>query len=286
MKLVVVSGLSGAGKSSAMHALEDLGYYCVDNLPLSLLDALATELRRADGHPAHEQVAVAIDARNPGAPLDRFSEILATVDAQGITTEVLFLDARDDILIARFSETRRRHPLTGGGRSLKEAIGAERELLSSVRDRADLCIDTTRSNIHQLRELVRQRLVREPLTRLSLLFESFGYKRGVPTDADMVFDTRCLPNPFWEPQLRELTGRDRAVRDFLSAQPAVNKMMQDLSGFLESWIPCFEAENRAYLTVAIGCTGGRHRSVYIAECLAEHFHAARADVLVAHRELT
>ena len=285
MKLVVVSGLSGAGKSSAMNALEDLGYYCVDNLPLSLLGALAVELGDADGNPPHQHTAVAIDARNPGAPLDHFSAILDTVAERGITTEVLFLDARDDVLITRFSETRRRHPLTGGGRALADAINAERELLGPVRDRADLCVDTTRSNLHQLRELIRQRVVREPLTRLSLLFESFGYRRGVPADADMVFDARCLPNPFWVSELRELDGRDPAVREFLAARPPVNEMMQDLTRFLESWIPRFEAENRAYLTVAIGCTGGQHRSVYLAECLAEHFGEARAGVIVAHREL-
>ncbi len=282
MRLICVSGLSGAGKSVVMHALEDLGYYCVDNLPLGLLEALAAEL---GSHGAHARAAVGIDARNPGAPWQQVTAILEAIAARRVAVEVIFLEASDEVLIARFSETRRRHPLSGGATSLREAIERERELLAPLRDRADLRIDTSRTRLHDLRAMVVQRIDRRPAGRLSLLFESFAYRAGLPGDADMVFDVRCLPNPYWEPALRPLSGRDPEVVRFLSRQPLVAEMIADLTGLLEPWIPRFEAENRAYLTVAVGCTGGRHRSVYVAERLAEHFREQRPEVLLRHREL-
>jgi len=284
MRLIVISGLSGAGKSVAMDALEDLGYYCIDNLPINLLGALAAELDTGD-QPPYDRAAVAIDARNPADTLQRLPEIIEELRGRGIVDELVFLEADDTSLVKRFSETRRKHPLTADNVSLAEAIGRERTLLGPMRRHADICIDTSRMHLHQLREMIRQRVDRRPLKTLSLLFESFGYKHGVPADADMVFDARCLPNPHWVPRLRPLTGRDADVREFLEAQPAVGEMLGDVRTFLEKWIPRFEAENRAYLTVAMGCTGGQHRSVYLVERLAEHFRQARRGVLVRHREL-
>ncbi len=285
MRLIVVSGLSGAGKSVAMHALEDLGYYCIDNLPVNLLPAFAEELSKGE-QPLHKRAAVSIDARNPAASLHDLPEIIQTLRTDAIVSDFLFIEADDDILIKRFSETRRKHPLTTDQISLAEAIGREREVLSPLRRCADICIDTSRTNLHQLRDLMRQRVDRRPTQRLSLLFESFGFKHGIPTDADMVFDVRCLPNPYWNPELRSLTGRAPEVANFLSAQPEVKDMYQHLETFLARWLPEFEADNRAYMTIAIGCTGGQHRSVYLAERLAKHFGNAPAEVLVRHRELS
>ncbi len=284
MKLVVISGLSGAGKSTAMHALEDLGYYCVDNLPMQLLPALAESLA-GDPDRALEHVAVVVDARNPRTGFDLFPDLLEPIRDQGVTCVVLFLEAGDHILLKRFSETRRKHPLTAADVPLGEALRRERVLLEPVRRCADICIDTTTTHLHQLRDLIRQRVAERPLDSLSLLFQSFGYKHGMPPDADMVFDVRCLPNPHWEPNLRNLSGKDEAVARFLDAEPKVRSMVENLTTFLERWVPEFEAENRAYLTVAIGCTGGHHRSVYIVETLAAHFRGRRDGVIVRHREV-
>ncbi|MCB1739731.1 MAG: RNase adapter RapZ [Gammaproteobacteria bacterium] len=285
MRLIVISGLSGAGKSVALHTLEDLGFYCVDNLPLSLLAALAIELTASD-HPAHQNVAVVIDARNPGAAFDYFDETLDRIAALGVEVEVLYFDADDETLLKRFSETRRRHPLTvDDDTSLSEAVNNERELLGAVRNRATMCIDTTRTHYHQLRELVRNHALQQADLGLSLLFESFGFKNGPPREADLMFDVRCLPNPHWQPELRALTGRDSGVVEFLEASDLAQEMFASLCTFLEPWLPRFEAENRAYLTIALGCTGGRHRSVYLAEKLTRHFRARGNRVLVRHREL-
>jgi len=282
VKLVVISGMSGAGKSIALDVLEDLGYYCVDNLPLGLLPALVAEL---GAEPAFERAAIVVDVRNPKVAFDRFSDIVAEIRAQGVEAEVVFLEAEDETLIKRFSETRRKHPLTAEDVALAEAIPRERELLKPVREEADICIDTTRTLFHELRDLVRQRVDRRPRKGISLLFLSFGYKHGVPPDVDMVFDARCLPNPYWEAGLRPLTGRDPEVVAFLDSQPEVSAMLDSLETFLQRWIPAFEADNRAYLTVAIGCTGGNHRSVYLAEKLAERFRDGRSGVMVRHREV-
>ncbi|MDX1434323.1 MAG: RNase adapter RapZ [Gammaproteobacteria bacterium] len=284
MKLLVISGLSGAGKSIALNVLEDLDYYCVDNLPLKLLPALVRELVQTE--PVHEDVAVVIDARNLTVAFDRFPDTVREVRAQGVDCEVVFLDADDEVLLKRFSETRRKHPLTDDDVALGEAIRRERDLLGPVREQADITIDTTRTQYHELRDLIRDRLDRNPHHTLSLLFLSFGFKHGLPPDADIVFDARCLPNPYWEVGLRPLSGRDPDVAAFLDAQPAVGEMLQSLRQFLEQWIPAYEADNRSYLTVAIGCTGGNHRSVYLVERLAEHFRAKRGGVIVRHRDVT
>lgn len=283
MRLVIISGLSGSGKSIALNTLEDVGFYCIDNLPVGLLSAFARNVTETATE-AGLHYAVGIDARNGPKDLARFPEILQEITDRGIHCEILALDAERDTLLKRFSETRRRHPLSGPGIPLSEAIAQERSLLKPILQRADLVIDTTRTTVHQLRDLVRKRLVREPHT-MSLLFESFGYKQGLPPDADFVFDVRCLPNPHWEPELRALTGMDSAVAKFLAGQESVNRYYRQVENFLEAWIPQFERENRSYLTIAIGCTGGQHRSVYLANRLADHFRAQRANVTVRHREL-
>ena len=284
MKLVIVSGLSGSGKSIALHTLEDLGYYCIDNLPTGLLSALAMELNQAP-RPI-DNAAVGIDARNLPQGLQQFNRIIDQLHMQNIQSEILFLTCEADTLIKRFSETRRRHPLSNERLSLAEAIEFERRLLEPIAERADLFIDTSNSTIHQLRDLVHQRVQYRQRSRLSLLFESFGYKSGVPTDADFVFDVRCLPNPHWQQNLRPLTGRDEKVIVYLEGEPQVKQMCSELCAFLERWIPAFEADNRSYLTVAIGCTGGQHRSVYLAERLQRHFQDRYPDVACRHRELS
>jgi UPF0042 nucleotide-binding protein len=284
LKLVIVSGLSGSGKSVALHTLEDLGYYCIDNLPTGLLSALALELKLAP-HPI-DNAAVGIDARNLPQGLQQFNKILDQLQAQGIENEILFLSCEADTLIKRFSETRRRHPLSNEQLSLAEAIEFERCLLEPIAERADLFIDTSNSTVHQLRDLVHQRITYRRKSRLSLFFESFGYKSGVPLDADFVFDVRCLPNPHWQQNLRPLTGRDKEVIAYLEGEPQVEQMCSELCSFLDHWIPAFEADKRSYLTVAIGCTGGQHRSVYLVERLLRHFQDRYPDVASRHRELS
>ena len=283
LKLVIVSGLSGSGKSVALHTLEDLGYYCIDNLPTGLLSALALELKRAP-HPI-DNAAVGIDARNLSQGLQQFNKILDQLQTQGIESEVLFITCEADTLLKRYSETRRRHPLSNDRLSLAEAIESERDLLGPIAERADLFIDTSNSTIHQLRDLLHKRIKDRLENGLSLLFESFGYKSGVPTDADFVFDARCLPNPHWQPDLRPLTGRDKEVIAYLEGEPQVAQMCSELCSFLDRWIPAFEADDRSYLTVAIGCTGGQHRSVYLVERLLRHFQDRYPDVASRHREL-
>jgi UPF0042 nucleotide-binding protein len=283
MRLIIVSGLSGSGKSIALATLEDCGYYCIDNLPAALLESFARRIAR-DSPDIYRNTAISIDARNRSNNLDRFAESLEQVRALGVQCEILFLQAEQETLIKRYSETRRKHPLTDRAHSLSEAIELERALLEPVARRADLVIDTTRTNMHQLRGLVRARVGARAGDSLSLFFQSFGYKHGAPLDADFVFDARCLPNPYWELPLRELSGRDRAVIEFLENSADVGAFTDDLHRFLERWIPRFVAENRSYLTVAIGCTGGQHRSVYLVERLAERFHDSPCHVLVRHRD--
>ncbi len=285
MRLIVVSGLSGSGKTIALQAMEDMGIYCIDNLPYKLLPSLAAHLNSA-ARRHYKDAAVGIDARNLADDFEEFSTVLEQVRTQGIQCEILFLTADDPTLLKRFSETRRKHPLSGASVPLNEAIEAERRLLSPVAADADWHLDTSRTNVHQLRTLVRERLGRGEVQSLSLLFLSFGYKHGLPPDADYVFDVRCLPNPYWEPHLRPLTGIDDGVRTFLEQQPAVGRMFEGIRDFLEIWVPAFAAENRSYMTVAVGCTGGYHRSVYLVERLATHFRATRDNVLIRHRELS
>ncbi len=283
MRIVIVSGLSGSGKTIALQTMEDLDYYCVDNLPFKLIQPLAQEILAAGTTPL--PLAVGVDARNFLDEMARFPSALAELRSHGLTVDVLFLQAEDEVLLKRYSETRRRHPLHLGDVPLREVIQQERRLLEPIVAHADLIIDTSATNLYQLREMIRARVHDTPHEAMSLLFESFGFKNGVPADADFVFAVRCLPNPHWEPQLRPLTGRDRPVIEFLCRQPEVMDMIADLRRFLEAWLPRFEASNRSYLTVAIGCTGGQHRSVFITEALVRHFNSIRRHVMVCHREL-
>jgi UPF0042 nucleotide-binding protein len=285
MRLIIVSGLSGSGKSVALNTLEDEGFYCIDNLPTGLLEPLVEQLR-ASNMTRYEQVAVGIDARSEAQSLKAFPAILDRLRGlEGMTVEVVFLQTELNTLLRRFSETRRKHPLSRPGQPLREAIEAERDLLAAISERADLLLETTQLTLHELRGLLRERLLPERPRGLSLLFQSFGYKNSVPADTDFVFDVRCLPNPHWEPRLRSQTGADGDVIAYLEAHPDVERMYDSIRGFLETWIPAFQAENRSYLTISIGCTGGQHRSVYLADRLAAQFGTRFDHVSVRHREL-
>ncbi len=282
MRLVIVSGLSGSGKSVALHMLEDLDYYCVDNIPAGLLPMFISHTVRSN-EATYGYTAVGVDARNRPAEVGSVPRLVAELKRSGVNCEVLFLRADQEALLKRYSETRRRHPLSRDGLGLAESLRQERELLEPIADAADLIIDTTRTTVHELRELIRQRVGARSEGRMSILFESFAYRHGVPGDADFVFDVRSLPNPYWEPGLAALTGRDPAVVEYLERHPIVAKMFADLVGFLEHWIPELSRTNRSYLTIAIGCTGGQHRSVYLVERLAQHFSAQYAQVHARHQ---
>jgi UPF0042 nucleotide-binding protein len=282
-RLVVVSGLSGSGKSVALNMLEDLGWYCIDNIPAGLVQALVSHSVRTD-EPIYRRLAVGLDARNRPDDLASIPHLLDDLKRAGLRSEVLYLHAEDEVLLRRYAETRRRHPLTGSGMSLADAIAEERRLLHPLIDSADLVIDTSRMSVHELRALIGQRIEPDP-GRLSILFESFGFKHGTPGDADFVFDARTLPNPYWEPALQQLSGKDSRVAGFLEASPRVHAMVEDLTRFLEGRLPDYEAANRGYLTVAIGCTGGQHRSVYLVERLAAHFRRKYPQLLVRHNAL-
>lgn len=285
MKIIVISGVSGSGKSTALNLLEDLDYYCIDNLPVGLLPSLAEQMQNIPGELV-ENIAVGIDARNLPGELHRFPYMLGQLKNKGVICEIMFLDADDDILLKRFSETRRKHPLSLDSIPLTEAIQKERELLEPISSRADLYIDTTRTNLHELRDLIRDRVEDSDKQSISILVESFGYKHGAPGDADFVFDVRCLPNPHWEPRLRPLTGKDQEVIDFLESQPAVANMFNDIYNFINTWLPAFIAENRSYLTIAIGCTGGQHRSVYLSQRLAAALKPQYKSVSLRHRDVS
>lgn len=284
MKLIIITGLSGSGKSVALNTLEDLGYYCIDNLPAFMLPGLAEGFTKSNNE-RFQLTAVGIDARDPTAKLDSISTLLQPLKKQGISYEIIFLEAQDETLIKRFSETRRRHPLSDDEHPLAEAILQERELLAPLLNAADLHIDTTHTNLHELRQIISSRISDRTERELSLLFESFGFKHAVPRDADFVYDVRCLPNPHWQQSLRPLTGKDAAVAEFLEGYDRVTQLKEDIINFLENWIPCFEADGRNYLTIAIGCTGGQHRSVYLTEQLAAHFQKQNRQVQIRHREL-
>ena len=283
-RLVVVSGLSGSGKSVALNMLEDLGWYCIDNIPAGLVQAVVSHSVQT-GESLYQRLAIGLDARNLPADLAAIPGLLERLSGSGLRTEVVYLHADDEVLLRRYAETHRRHPLAGGERSLADAIAAERRLLHPLIDRSDFVIDTSRMSVHALRDLIGRRIEAQEPARLSLLFESFGFKQGVPGDADFVFDTRALPNPYWEPALKPLTGRDAAVIEFLEASPRVRQMTEDLIRFLENRLPEYQAANRGYLTVAVGCTGGQHRSVYLVERLAAHFRPRYPGLLVRHNAL-
>ncbi len=284
MRIIIVSGLSGSGKSIALHHLEDVGFYCIDNVPGALLATLVGQIT-AMGDATYENLAIGIDARNRAMDLARLPDVLRDLRERGIRVEVLFLRAGDDVLLKRYSETRRKHPLSAAGLSLREAIDRERQLLGPIIASADLVIDTTRTSIYELADIVRTRVGAEQDPGLSILVESFGYKHGIPADADFVFDLRCLPNPYWDTTLRSLNGRDAEVVAFLDGCPAVQRMHDDILAFLVRWIPEYSNFRRNYLTVAIGCTGGQHRSVYMAEKLAAGLSLHHQPVMTRHNEL-
>ncbi len=277
-KLLIVSGRSGAGKSSTLHMLEDLGYYCIDNLPVSLLPEIVAKLNAQKNI---EMLALGVDVRTPQSDLMQFENILDQLRQHG-ELEVIFLNARDDVLLARYGATRRRHPLTDRYDTIAEALKAEDSLLSGIARHATLTLDTSNLNVHELQHTLSVKMGQNE--RMILILESFGYKRGVPLDADFVFDVRHLPNPHWQPELRALTGMDAEVQEFLGANPDVTEMYDDILAFLLKWLPVFAASHRHYLTVAIGCTGGQHRSVYLVNRLADALKA-QWPTQTLHREL-
>jgi UPF0042 nucleotide-binding protein len=281
--MIIVSGMSGSGKSVALNTLEDLGFYCVDNLPAELLAEFVRSVARGEGAP--RKLAVGLDVRNRH-DLARIPEWLSAVGALGLDPKLVFFDTSDAVLLKRYADTRRRHPLSHLGLALADAIALERQVLKPLRSIADSVIDSSALNVHQMRRQVTTEFGMGDDSVLSLLFESFAYRRGVPPDADFVFDARVLPNPHWDPKLRPLSGRDEDVRNFLQSQPDVQAYVEQISGFLDAWLPRMQSDTRSYVTVAFGCTGGRHRSVYLAEIMAD-FARQRGwpEVAVHHREL-
>ncbi|MBT4832031.1 MAG: RNase adapter RapZ [Porticoccaceae bacterium] len=285
MRLVIISGRSGSGKTSALNILEDVGFTCIDNLPASLLSELVTQLKDEPGN-NELMLAVGIDARNLVGDLSKIPHMLNDIEDTGVAVDVIFLQARRNDLLRRYSETRRKHPLSSESISLKEAIELEKEMLTPISDISDRAIDTSGLSLHQLRDLIKNTVVPDNRESMSILFESFGFKRGVPSDSDFVFDVRCLPNPYWKLELRTQTGNDPEVIEFLESQVDVASMLADIIGFLTRWIPKFQTNNRSYMTVSIGCTGGQHRSVYLANRLYEHFSQQQPFVKVVHKELS
>ena len=284
MRLVVISGLSGSGKTSALNILEDVGFTCIDNLPVSLLPDLITKVN-CEGQTEDTKLAVGIDARNLAGDLNQIPATLRSIESHGTSVSVVFLHSRQADLIRRYSETRRKHPLSTNNISLKEAIALETDMLAPIANIADRTIETSGLSLHQLRDLIKNTVVPHNANHMSILFESFGFKRGVPIDADFVFDVRCLPNPYWRPELRLMSGNDPDVVQFLENQEDVVAMLADIVGFLTRWIPKHQDDNRSYLTIAIGCTGGQHRSVYLANRLREHFARQYPQVHSVHRQL-
>ncbi|RLA48866.1 MAG: RNase adapter RapZ [Gammaproteobacteria bacterium] len=283
MQLIIISGRSGSGKSTALHQLEDEGYYCIDNLPLALLPSLVAEAGREQFH--HFQgTAICIDARNARKDLENFTAILDSLP-DSLDTQILFLDAQDATLIKRFSETRRRHPLSSEVTPLAEAIDKERQLLEVIAGSASLALDTSQMTIYELRDTIKQRLLGTTTGTMSILLQSFGFKRGVPVDADLVFDVRMLPNPHWVKELRPQSGLEDEVRSFLESQPMTTELYRDICHYLDSWLPRYRDGNRSYMTVALGCTGGQHRSVYLADRLFRHYREQFTNIHIRHREL-
>jgi UPF0042 nucleotide-binding protein len=284
MKLLIVSGLSGSGKSIALDTLEDCGYYCIDNLPVMLLEDFISHVMLVDKN-TYAKTAIGIDARNQTESLVNFSDKLDFIRSKGIDCEVMYMQAEETTLLKRYSETRRRHPLSDLNLPLNEAIKIEKEMLRTFAKNADCVIDTSHTHYHQLRELIKVQLGERNERYLSLQFQSFAFKHGIPLDADFVFDVRSLPNPYWIPELRGLTGKDQPVIDFLQHESVVLDMFNDIGAFLDRWVPRFEGDNRSYLTIAIGCTGGQHRSVFLVDRLAKRFKVQALNVIIRHREL-
>lgn len=281
MKLYAITGRSGSGKSTVLHALEDGGFQCIDNFPVPLILQLV-ESSIEDGNPAN--IAVSVDARSSPTNLSRLPKILEDLTTDTCRPRLVYLDASSAVLVKRFDETRRRHPLERVGMDLRQAIESETQLLAHLAEVADLKVDTTELTVHDLVKVTKERLIESSVQQLSLLFRSFAYRKGVPVDADFVFDLRCLPNPHWVPELRGMSGREHRVKLFFEQHEEVELMFQQIVDFLRHWLSRFEQQNTAYLTVALGCTGGHHRSVYMAERLSEAFKTTYPKVLIRHRD--
>ncbi len=284
LRLIIVSGLSGSGKTIALHVLEDLGYYCIDNLPAALLKAAVDDVR--SGKDGTRLLAVGVDARTRAGDLESLPELLRELGKQDVQSEIIFLHAGDEILLQRYSESRRRHPLASQAKELRTAIETEREILAEIHNSADLIIDTSDTSIYELADIVRGRVDRRGPEALSILVQSFGFKHGIPADADFVFDLRSLPNPYWTLKLRGLTGLDKEVSEFLNSRESFRLMFDDILSFLLRWIPRYKEAHRGYLTVAIGCTGGQHRSVCMTEQLVAELQKAHDHVQVRHNSLS
>jgi RNase adapter protein RapZ len=284
VRIIILSGLSGSGKSVALHMLEDLGFYCIDNIPAALLKPFISYTVRSP-ESTYERTAIGLDARNTAAEIATVPQLIDELRRSGIQCEVIFLIAGEEELLRRFAETRRKHPMSRSNIDLREAMAMERQLLEPVVYAADLVIDTSKMGVHALRDVIHQRVEQRTTGRLSITFESFGFKHGIPGDTDFVFDARSLPNPYWEPSLRNLTGRDAEVIRFLEAQTNVATLIADIARFVRARIPEYQASNRGYLTVAVGCTGGQHRSVYIVDRLAEAFAEEFTSVTARHNGL-
>ena len=284
MRILIITGLSGSGKSVALNTLEDDDFYCVDNLPVALLPTFIEQCLKEE-KPYHEKIAVGIDSRAGNESIDNLIEIVQRFKNDSIPVDVLFFSAEINTLIKRFSETRRKHPLTTNDIPLIKAIHLEKDLLSKIADYADLNIDTTKTNVRQLRTLVNQVVIEKSDTGLTIILQSFGFKHGIPNDTDFMFDVRCLPNPYWQPNLRSLSGKDTAVMNYLGSYPEVDRMIKSIIDFMEKWIPLFKEENRSYLTISIGCTGGHHRSVYCINQIAHEFSKKlQQPITIRHRE--
>jgi len=279
MQLIVVSGRSGSGKTIALRVLEDLGYYCVDNLPIALLPTLVHAVMAQ-----YDRIAISIDVRNLPENSEELLESLDFLPAE-VEPEILFIDADDQTLLQRFGETRRLHPLSQKELPLTDALQLEHKLLEPIMERANWRIDSSHLSLHQLSEQVAERVLGRAQKKLIIVFQSFGFKYGLPKDADFV-DARILPNPHWQPELKLLSGLDDDVQRYFRQQPLVAKYIHQVENFLATWIPHFQRSNRSYLTIATGCTGGQHRSVYITEQLAERFRHTAINVQVRHREIT
>ncbi len=284
MKLIIVSGLAGSGKSIALNTLEDSGYYCIDNLPFFLLETFLDESCRQQD--VYQKVAIGIDSRNQANTDQQFPALIERINNLGIDCSIMFLIADEQVLVNRFRETRRKHPLLTETLALSGAIEKELLIMEPIASFADIVIDTTHMNIHQIRRAIRERVDKGLSHVCAVKLESFGFKYGLPADADFVFDTRCLPNPYWQADMREKTGKDTVVRDFLDASVDVQQVVNDIYHLLQRWLPLFEKENRSYLNVAVGCTGGQHRSVYIVEKVSAMLHHESRDSLIRHREIS
>jgi UPF0042 nucleotide-binding protein len=299
MKLIIISGRSGSGKSTAVQVLEDIGFYCIDNLPAALLHQTVDYLQQLNKNhdtpldstqpsSIKDKIALCIDARNPVKHLEKLPSIIDDINngTQPCEVDFIYLDASDEVLIQRYSATRRRHPMANQASGLKSAIEYENKVLAPAADLASMRIDTTHMSLYELRDVIKIRVAQRTEQNLSLQFISFGFKHGVPLDSDMVYDLRILPNPYWDPQLRSYNGTEQPVIDFLSGQQLVKEMVSDITDYVEKWLPHFKNNNRSYITIALGCTGGQHRSVYIAEQLTSHFRPLMDNVSVYHREIT